>query len=334
MKLKNILKNALFQISRVKIALTNSRVFNFFRIEKIMLKLVKTNLMKVVILYFILIAISVFGCKSPNDNEKKEISSDQIVEEKSDQIVVEKPNSETEFIEEANHLEYDPAQTLYFSHAFIYQYGNEGEEPEEFWIYHNPKNGQLMYMPDDPMVEFVVSDTSGNYYFFGNDGHGVQTVGSQFVDWVASPEAYEKNVSYPISDQYVSIKPTGKKKALDESSNIDGKSIVGEEYKWEFSKVSGTQSTYITEMIPVNFYQVYGFNKLEGDIRLPVVSLDFTGIFGKNQTITQLTSEGFKLELAYYQFNPAFVEAGDYRYSVQQADGSWKKEVFPLLSQE
>lgn len=282
--------------------------------------------MKTAILCFVLIFGSIFGCKSQNDNEDKDISPDKVFEEKS--------RLDIESVTEANHLKYDPGQTLYFSHTFIYQYGDDGEEPKEFWIYHNPENGQLMYMPEDPMVEFVVSDTLGNYYFFGNDGHGGQTVGSQFVDWVASPDAYMKNVSYPISDQYVSLKPTGKKKSLDQSSHIDGKSIVGKEYKWEFSKLSGTQSTYITEMIPVNFYQVYGFNKLEGDIHLPVVALDFTGILGKNQTITQLTSEGFKLELAYYQFNPAFVEAGDYQYAVQQADGSWKKEVLPLLTQE
>lgn len=291
-----------------------------------MLKLVKTNLMKLTILYFVLIACSIFGCKSQNEN------GDEAEETPSENTVQKEFNPESEYVEEANHLEYDPAQTLYFSHAFIYQYNDEGEEPQEFWIYHNPENGQLMYMPDDEMIDFVVSDTLGNYYFFGNDGHGEQTIGSQFVDWVANPEFYEEDISYPISDQYVSLKPTGKRKALDESSSSDGKPIVGQEYEWKFSKVSGTQSTYITEIIPVNFYQVYGFNKLEGDIRLPVASLDFTGIFGKNQTITHFTSEGFKLKLAYYQFNPAFVEAGDYQYSVRQDDGSWKKEAFPLLT--
>lgn len=291
-----------------------------------MRKLVKTKQMKVFIVCVALTASSVFGCRSQNDSKNEDSSSDQMIEEKID--------FDTTTIDEANHLEYDPTQTLYFSHAFIYEYGDEGEQPEEFWIYHNPENGQLMYMPQDPMVKFVVSDTLGNYYFFGNDGHGVQSVGSQFVDWVASPASYNENISYPISDRYVSLKPTGKKKTLEESSHIDGKPIVGEEYIWEFSQVSGSQSTYITEMIPVNFYQVYGFNKLEGDINLPVAALDFTGIFGKNQTVTQLQSEGFKLELAYYQFNPAFVEAGDYEYAVQQADGSWKKEILPLLVQK
>lgn len=291
-----------------------------------MLKLVKTKQMKKTILYIVLITTTIFGCKSQNENEEKEreVSSENSIQQ-------EKSNQDSEYFEEANHLEYDPTKTLYFSHAFIYSYSEEGQETEEFWVYHNPENGQLMYMPNDPMVEFVVSDTLGNYYFFGNDGHGVQSISSQFVDYVANPEFYDRKASYPISDQYVSLKPTGKTKSLDEFSSIEGKSIVGKEYKWEFSKLSGNQSTYITEVIPINFYQVYGFNKLEGDIGLPVVSLDFTGIFGKNQTVTHFSSEGFILELDSYQFNPAFVEAGDYQYAIQQADGSWKDEVFPLL---
>lgn len=289
-----------------------------------MLKLVKIKMMKVILLCCFVITASFFSCKSKNENEDKMVSSEQYEE-------IELSPEDEIMVEEANHLEYDPTQTLYFSHAFIYKYTLEDGGTEEFWIYHNPENGQLLYVPEDPMVEFVVSDTLGNYYFFGDDGHGTKTIDSQFVDWVANPDMYEADISYPVSDAYVSIKQTGKMKSLDQSSNIDGKPIVGVEYLWDFSKVSGNQTTYITEMIPVNYYQVYGFNKLEGDINLPVLALDFIGIFGKHQVVTQLISGDFNLELTNYEFNPSFVEAGDYQYSVQQADGTWKKEVFPLL---
>lgn len=304
-----------------------------------MTKVVKNILMKGVIICYILILGIFWSCKSKEENPRNGPDSMEEVEKQVSDEIDDTQSSEAidedktaTWLGEGNH-KYNPAQTLYFSHAFIYEY-SDGEDKGEFWIYHNPDNGQLLYMPDDPMVEFVVSDTSGNYYFFGNDGHGVQTVDAQFVDWVANPAFYEENVSYPISDRYVTIKPTGKKKSLDESSNIDGKSIIGQEYQWEFSQVSGNQITYITEMIPVNFYQVYGFNKIEGDINLPVLGLDFIGIFGKNQTVTYLESEGLKLELITYQFNPAFVEAGDYEFSVQLSDGTWKRETLPLLSEE
>ncbi len=274
-----------------------------------------------------------FGCKSNEENKETNAGGDERSIKTDDQSFLEVNKEEgIKWSGEGDH-KYDPSQTLYFSHAFIYTYTN-AEESGEFWIYHNPENGQLLYMPEDPMVDFVVSDTLGNYYFFGDDGHGVKTVDSQFVDWVADSKLYDKNASYPISDKYVSIKPTGKKKSLDELSNMEGKPLVGKEYQWTFNQVSGNQSTYITEMIPINFYQVYGFNKLEGDIALPVRELDFAGIFGKNQIITYLESEDLKLELSFYQFNFSFVEAGDYEYSVQISNSSWKKERLPLLSEK
>ncbi|WP_310993795.1 hypothetical protein [Aequorivita marina] len=298
-------------------------------------------MMKAVFPYIIILVFMLLGCKTKPNDELEESTSKAIVAENPDQVDYNATETEskydateTEFVEEANHLEYDPAQTLYFSHAFIYKYQNEEQELKDFWIYHNPDNGQLMYMPNDEMIDFVVSDTLGNYYFLGSDGHGAQTIGSQYVHWVANPESYNENASYPISDQYVSIKLTGKTKALDAHSTVDGAAIVGAEYKWEFSKMSGTQRTYFTEVIPVNSYQIYGFNKLEGDIQLPVGALDFIGFFGKHQTLTHFYAKGFKLELAHYEFNPAFVEAGTYQYAVREADGSWKKKPFPLLLQD
>lgn len=265
------------------------------------------------------------GCNSKNNSKTEVVTSEQIIAEEQNS------NSETqEYIEEANHLEYDPSKTLYFSHAFIYKYTDE-DESKEFWLYHNPENGQLLYVPEDEMIDFVISDPDGNYYFFGNDGHGNDMVDAQFVEWVANPEFYDENETYPISDQYVKLIPTGKKKVLNEYSKIDGKEIISEEYKWEFTKMKGEQSTFITNMIPINFYQVYGFNKLEGDISLPYSSLDFVGVFGKNQTITEFKSGTTKVELLSYEFNPYFVEAANYQYAEQLPNGDWQEKALPLL---
>lgn len=265
------------------------------------------------------------GCNSKNNSKTEVVTSEEIIAEEQNS------NSETqEYIEEANHLEYDPSKTLYFSHAFIYKYTDE-DESKEFWLYHNPENGQLLYVPEDEMIDFVISDPDGNYYFFGNDGHGNDIVDAQFVEWVANPEFYDENETYPISDQYVKLIPTGKKKVLNEYSKIDGKEIISEEYKWEFTKMKGEQSTFITNMIPINFYQVYGFNKLEGDISLPYSSLDFVGVFGKNQTITEFKSGTTKVELLSYEFNPYFVEAANYQYAEQLPNGDWQEKALPLL---
>jgi len=265
------------------------------------------------------------GCNSKNNSKTEVVTSEEIITEEQNS------NSEAqEYIEEANHLEYDPSKTLYFSHAFIYKYTDE-DELKEFWLYHNPENGQLLYVPEDEMIDFVISDPDGNYYFFGNDGHGNDMVDAQFVEWVANPEFYDENETYPISDQYVKLIPTGKKKVLNEYSKIDGKEIISEEYKWEFTKMKGEQSTFITNMIPINFYQVYGFNKLEGDITLPYSSLDFVGVFGKNQTITEFKSGTTKVELLSYEFNPYFVEAANYQYAEQLPNGDWQEKALPLL---
>ena len=265
------------------------------------------------------------GCNSKNNSKTEVVTSEEIITEEQNS------NSEAqEYIEEANHLEYDPSKTLYFSHAFIYKYTDE-DELKEFWLYHNPENGQLLYVPEDEMIDFVISDPDGNYYFFGNDGHGNDMVDAQFVEWVANPEFYDENETYPISDQYVKLIPTGKKKVLNEYSKIDGKEIISEEYKWEFTKMKGEQSTFITNMIPINFYQVYGFNKLEGDITLPYSSLDFVGVFSKNQTITEFKSGTTKVELLSYEFNPYFVEAANYQYAEQLPNGDWQEKALPLL---
>lgn len=299
---------------------------SIFRNCKIMPKLVKTNVMRFIILSIVISLCLNIGCKSKSEGEIELISTQKLFKK---EIEVEIDS----LVEEANHLEYNPTKTLYFSHAFIYEYTNEGEI-EEFWLYYNPKNGQLLFVPNDEMIDFVVSDPKGNYYFFGSDGHGKKSVDSDFVEWVASSELYDENLSYPISDHYVKFIPTNNKKYLDEHSTIDGNKIISTEYIWEFAKVKENQFTFITEMIPVNFYQVYGFNKLDGDISLPYSGFDFTGIFGRNQTVTEFVSGDLKIELVSYQFNPYFAEASDYQYSEQLDDGRWKKKTLPLLVSE
>ncbi|NGX84272.1 hypothetical protein [Aequorivita sp. KMM 9714] len=265
------------------------------------------------------------GCNSKNNSKTEDVTSEETIAEEQNS------NSETqEFVEEANHIEYDPSETLYFSHAFIYKYTDE-DESNELWLYYNPENGQLLYVPEDEMIDFVISDPDGNYYFFGNDGHGNDMVDAQFVEWVANPEFYDENENYPVSDQYVKLIPTGKKKVLNEYFKIDGKEIISEEYKWEFTKMKGEQSTFITNVIPINFYQVYGFNKLEGDISLPYPYFDFVGIFGKNQTITEFKSGTTKIELLSYEYNTYFVEAAKYQYVEQLPNGDWQEKALPLL---
>lgn len=292
--------------------------------------------MKASLLLSIFTMLIILSCK--NNEEKSNLKSTSFEEENVINNNASKfsendgSGNSNEMLGEGNHA-YNPSQTLYFSHAFIYEYMN-GDENGEFWIYHNPDNGQLLYMPEDPMIEYVVSDTIGNYYFFGTEEFGDRVVDSQVVDWIVNSDIDEKETTYPLSNQYITINSTGKSKPLSDASKIEDELIVGNEYKWTFTKVSGSQTVYVSEQIPVNFYQVYGFNKLEGDINLPVIGFDFTGIFGKNQTVTYFKSNDLQIELVAYQFNPAFVEAGDYKFHIKTSNGDWKQERLPLLTEK
>lgn len=89
----------------------------------------------------------------------------------------------------------------------------------------------------------------------------------------------------------------------------------------------------ITEAIPVNYYQVYGFNRLGGDLRLPVNYLDFIGFFSKQQSIVKIEDGSTKLELVSYEYNPYFAEAADYVFFIRDASGEWKPAPLPLLKQ-
>jgi len=263
------------------------------------------------------------GCQFGGKNEK--INS--FLEENSleDTLEASLRDRDTILYEDANHLEYDPKTTVFFNHAFIFRYKTEDEDWDEFWIYHNPETGNMMYNPGDPMIEAVICDPKGNYYFFGTDVHGERTAVSQKVEWVT--EGYPDTEKYPQSDQYVSFKKTGKTHKLESNDPP----FIAEEYKWEFQKLQGDQTTAVAEINGVNVYQIYGFNKLEGDIQLPVNYYDFIGIFGRNQLVTRLKSGETTVELLSYEYNPAFFEAGDYVYSVNQGEGNWKKTHLPIL---
>lgn len=284
---------------------------------------------------YLICCIFLYACADSNSKRKEDVLKENPMEnsespENSDPIENNVNLTDEFHVTEADHSEYDPKTTLYFSHAFIYKYWDENEPGSEgeFWMFYNPETGNMLYVPDDEMIDFVVSDPKGNYYFFGNDGHGQNTVSHQYVDWVANH--YDENGTYPVSDVYVKFSKTNRKSEV-ENSFIEGKPIIGQEYMWEFQKVNGNQTTVVTEQIPINFYQIYGFNKLEGDIQLPVNYLDFPGIFGKNQTVTRHQSESLHLELIAYESNPYFAEAADYDFFIYKGDGNWEKKYLPLL---
>lgn len=185
-----------------------------------------------------------------------------------------------------------------FTHALIYRYETLTEKGE-FWLYHNPETGSILFVPEDEMIDVVIADTLGNYRFFGDDGHGNKTIITQQIDWVSE----KTNEILPKSDYLITFEPISEKKFI-RNPEIQQQEIECKGFKMLYNKVIRQQNMYFTEDIPINSYQVYGFNRLEGDIRLPIPQLDMIGILSEKQLVTHIESDVFKLELVAYEYNP------------------------------
>jgi hypothetical protein len=76
---------------------------------------------------------------------------------------------------------------LDFPNAFIYEVIC-GNEKSEFWIYHNPKTGQYLYVPNDDMVKAVLGSPNGSYKTYAQTEEGKKVVFS-----ITIPKVLEKS---------------------------------------------------------------------------------------------------------------------------------------------
>jgi len=198
-------------------------------------------------------------------------------------------------------------QDAVFTHALIYQYETLTEKGE-LWLYHNPKTGNILFVPEDEMIDYVIADTLGNYYFFGDNGHGEKVATLQQIDWVTG-ELHENS---PKSDHLITFEPIAENKVIKNAEAIN-QNIICKGFKMIYNKTAGQQNIFFTENIPINSYQVYGFNRLQGDIRLLVPQLDMIGIVSKEQLVTHIENDTFKLELVAYEYNPFELNVAEYK---------------------
>lgn len=73
------------------------------------------------------------------------------------------------------------------------------------------------------------------------------------------------------------------------------------------------QKLFITENITVKSYQIYGFNRLHGDLQLPVEQLNLIDIVSMKQLATYIESHTFKLELVAYEYNLCCITLRNYQ---------------------
>ncbi len=205
-------------------------------------------------------------------------------------------------------------KTISFSHALIYEYETLTSKGQ-FWIYHNPKSGSLLFVPEDEMVEFVLADTRGNYYTFGDNGHSEKTVTHQRVDW--------KRNNPNITIQTLPLK----RYIHQEISNQPTIECSG--FTMIFNEEVKQQTVFYTESISINAYQIYALNQLNSDVKLPVPAMDLMNVLTQNQLVTHLENDVFKVELIAYEYNPYDIEVSEYSYYKQSKNGIWQKAKLP-----
>ncbi len=183
-----------------------------------------------------------------------------------------------------------PDSIAYFPTALTYKYIKNGEE-NELWFYLNEETQQVLYIPNDDMLQGVISYPNGEYRIFGTDENGKKMVLTQKVDAVVGEEILD-----------AALVPTHKTKSIDQK-NIQQKNIECTGYKIKYLKMEGQEILFTTNEIPINSFQLYGFCRLEGDAKLPI-DMDYINLLKKQQTLTHIERANFSLELLNYGPNP------------------------------
>lgn len=174
----------------------------------------------------------------------------------------------------------------YFDKALTYRFSINGTT-EELWFYVNEETQQILYVPNDDMIQAVISYPDGKYVVFSIDETGKKIRLEQVVKAVISPE---------IEDKVLSLL---EEKLIISQKNIQQKDLVCDGYIMKYLKMEGSEILFATAQIPINSFQVYGFSRLEGDCKIPI-NLDFINVFPKKQLISHIDRKEFNLQLVNY----------------------------------
>lgn len=187
----------------------------------------------------------------------------------------------------------------YFENALIYQYEQNGIK-EELWFYVNEQKNEILFVPNDDMIQGIISYPDGTYKIFGTDENGKKMVQTQTVNAISGEELNEPMLKKTNENKHISQK------------NIQQKDIFCEGFTLKYLKMEGGETLFASTQIPINSFQLYGFSRLDGDCKLPI-SLDYINIFKKNQLLTHVERANFNLELLNYGPNPFEFQLKDYK---------------------
>lgn len=179
---------------------------------------------------------------------------------------------------------------LHFPNAITYKVEKNGES-FELWFFLNEKKGELLYVPNDDMLQAVISKPDGTYTIYGIDENGKKVFWTEKVNAVQEKE-----------NEFAGLKSLPITRKIDQR-NIQQPDIHCKGFKYVDTKMKGGQILFATNDIPINSYQIYGFCRLTGDAKLPI-QMDFIHRLRKNQLITHLEDDYQKIALLNYGPNP------------------------------
>lgn len=185
---------------------------------------------------------------------------------------------------------------LDFPNVFIYEV-SRGNEKSEFWIYHNPKTGQYLYVPNDDMVKAVLGSPNGSYKTYAQTEEGKKVFFSTTI-----PKVLEKS------------KPNSRLKSikLTKQLNASQGQILSKGFTLSYLKTNEIDTLFLTTQIRGNANILYGFSMLDGDAKLPN-SLALLGEVSDNQFLTEYISKYSSIKLIAYESNPYQFDVRGYK---------------------
>ncbi|TYR35112.1 hypothetical protein FXV77_14295 [Sphingobacterium phlebotomi] len=174
----------------------------------------------------------------------------------------------------------------YFPEAFIYQYTDLQGEYQFVWLCYNPDTREILYIPNDDMLKAVISFPNGDYFGYLIDENGRKQTIRQHVPEVTT-EGTEADTSFHR------LNARAQDTIVRHREFQHDERIVSSAIDVSYLKSGEKETVYVTEDFEINAYQIYGFNRLEGDMRLPFV-LDYIGILTEKQLATDVRNNPYQ----------------------------------------
>lgn len=178
------------------------------------------------------------------------------------------------------------ASNHYFSEAFIYQYTDTQGEHQFVWLCYNPDTREILYIPNDDMLQAVISYPNGDYIGYLIDENGKKRTIRQHV-----PEVAEAETGAQADFHRLTARPQDS--IVRHREYQHDQRILSSAIEISYMKSGEQETIYVTEDFTVNAYQIYGFSRLEGDMRLPFV-LDYIRILTKKQLVTDVKNNPYQ----------------------------------------